>query len=235
MSFVDLTIDGATISAEKGRNLIDVAKEHGIYIPTLCYFKDMGTCLGTCRICTIKWKRHFVSACVLKVEEGMILSVHTPELANLRKGLVELMFVEGNHFCPSCEKSGDCILQALGYRLKMFVSRFHYRFNNRPIQFNAKKIIFEHNRCVLCKRCTHKFVDDEGKRVFYFKGKGSHLQVQMDEQRVNLLSDEKVSELERLCPVGAILKKGKGFDRPYGSRAYDHHPIGSELEEQNES
>ena len=26
-----------------------------------------------------------------------------------------MLFVEGNHFCPSCEKSGDCKLQATAY------------------------------------------------------------------------------------------------------------------------
>jgi [NiFe] hydrogenase diaphorase moiety small subunit len=228
---VRLTIDGQEIFAEKGADLIDVAREHGVYIPHLCYTGDRGKCLGTCRVCTIRWKRHYVAACVLKTEEGMELTVHTPELSDLRKGLVELLFVEGNHFCPSCEKSGDCKLQALGYRLEMKAPRFHYRFNNREIDFSADKILFEHNRCILCKRCTHKFMDDEGQRVFYFKGKGTDLEVTMSIDRANGLSDDLVDRLVALCPVGAILKKGKGFDRPYGSRKYDRSAIGTDIEE----
>jgi hypothetical protein len=33
-----------------------------------------------------------------------------------------------------------------------------------------------------------------------------------------------------ICPVGAILRKGKGFDTPIGRRKYDHQPIGSEVQ-----
>ena len=35
-SEVNISIDGKSIKAEYGKNLIAVAKEHGIYIPTLC-------------------------------------------------------------------------------------------------------------------------------------------------------------------------------------------------------
>jgi len=230
---VKLTIDGKEMLAIENENIVEVARHNGIYIPTLCYYPQMEKCLGTCRVCTIKWKRHFVAACTLQAEEGMQLTVHSNELNNLRKGLVELFFVEGNHFCPSCEKSGDCDLQALGYRLQMTAPRFHYRFSNKLIDFTSKKIIFEHNRCVLCKRCTDLFKDQDGLRVFSFQGKGSYLQVEMDRERADNLNDQLVDELVELCPVGALLKKGKGFDRPYGNRKYDQNPIGSEIEKEN--
>ena len=35
-----------------------------------------------------------------------------------------MLFVEGNHFCPGCEKSGNCQLQALGYDSEMMTSAF---------------------------------------------------------------------------------------------------------------
>ncbi|MEZ4743250.1 MAG: 2Fe-2S iron-sulfur cluster-binding protein [Bdellovibrionota bacterium] len=219
---VKLKIDGKEIETEEGKNVINVAKEIGIDIPILCYDADKDQCLGTCRVCTIKWKRHYVAACVLKAEEGMDLTINNDELKDLRKALVELLFVEGNHFCPSCEKSGDCQLQTLGYKLCMTAPRFHYRFNNHKIDFNAKKILFEHNRCILCKKCSNQFKDDNGQQVFFFNGKGAHLKIAMDLDRVNKLSEERIDELIELCPVGALLKKGKGFDRPYGTRRYDN-------------
>lgn len=227
---VKLSIDGIEITALEGERLIEVARQNGIYIPTLCYFNGMEKCLGTCRVCTIQWGRHYVAACTLAVQAGMRLTVQTEALEDLRKSLVELLFVEGNHFCPSCEKSGDCQLQALGYRLEMTVPRFHYRFNNRPIDFQLDKLLFEHNRCVLCKRCTHAFRDQEGQRVFSFNGKGSYLQVEINVERANRLNEQLIDQLVALCPVGAIIKKGTGFNRPYGTRKYDLHPIGSDAE-----
>ncbi|MEI2622911.1 MAG: hypothetical protein V9G23_02630 [Giesbergeria sp.] len=35
-----------------------------------------------------------------------------------------MLFVEGNHFCPGCEKSGDCLLQATAYALGMTGMRY---------------------------------------------------------------------------------------------------------------
>ena len=83
------------------------------------------------------------------------------------------------------------------------------------------KILFEHNRCVLCKRCSKRFEDQNGEKVFYFRGRGSELRVEMDIERANKLEDRLVDKVVDLCPVGAILKKGKGFDKPYGTRKFD--------------
>ena len=51
---------------------------------------------------------------------------NTPEMNGERRGLLQMLFVEGNHFCPSCEKSGNCELQALGYEYEMLTSRFRH-------------------------------------------------------------------------------------------------------------
>ncbi|MBK7707843.1 MAG: (2Fe-2S)-binding protein [Acidobacteria bacterium] len=59
---IRIKIDGKDITTFSGRNLVDVAKENGIFIPTLCYFRDIHP-LGTCRICTVKLNgRHTTAA-----------------------------------------------------------------------------------------------------------------------------------------------------------------------------
>ena len=57
----------------------------------------------------------------------------TPQLEAMRKMIVELLFVEGNHFCPSCEKSGNCELQAMAYRNQMMVPQFQYNFPMKKV------------------------------------------------------------------------------------------------------
>ncbi len=39
-----------------------------------------------------------------------------PEMMEYRRNIIDMLFVEGNHFCMFCEKSGICELQALAYR-----------------------------------------------------------------------------------------------------------------------
>lgn len=223
---ISLMIDGQVCEAEEGQNLIEVAKANGVYIPTLCYFSNISKPLGTCRICTIKDRGCFVAACTLTATEGMNLEVNTAELEDLRKGLVEMLFVEGNHMCPACEKSGDCELQALAYRFQMMAPRFPYEFSERDVDFSSSKIVLERNRCVLCKRCIQEIASEEGKPVFAFENRGAKTRIVMETSEVNQLNETQIAQAVHICPVGAILKKGQGFDRPYGTREYDRNPIG---------
>ena len=53
MKNVSFKIDGRKCTAEKGLNLIEAAKQNGIFIPTLCHFKHLNP-IGSCRVCTVK-------------------------------------------------------------------------------------------------------------------------------------------------------------------------------------
>ena len=77
---INITIDGVKILAEEGRNLVDVAKEHGVFIPSLCYYPHIEPPLGTCRTCTCKLNGKYGPACTEKVHEGLDVEVKTAEL-----------------------------------------------------------------------------------------------------------------------------------------------------------
>ena len=124
---IRIEIDGTTVTCEEGRTLVDVAAEAGVYIPTLCYLPEHPV-LGTCRVCSVKVNGAVAAACAVEVSDGMRVDVNDPETTDARKALVEMLFSEGNHNCPSCEKSGRCTLQAVGYEVDMMVSRFPYQF-----------------------------------------------------------------------------------------------------------
>lgn len=228
---LNITIDGKSYKTHELKTIMEAAKDHGIYIPTLCFLEGMESCLGTCRVCTVKTNGHYVAACTWPIQEGDSIEIYTPELIDLRKALVEMLFVEGNHFCPSCEKSGDCDLQALAYKFIMLVPRFPYRFNNRVIDMEASPLIaMEYNRCILCKRCVELIKTEKEEKVFSFQKRGQHVEVQIDPVHGFNLTPALAQKASDICPVGAILYKGKGFDRPIGTRKYDRCPIGYEID-----
>jgi aerobic-type carbon monoxide dehydrogenase small subunit (CoxS/CutS family) len=74
---------------------------------------------GSCKLCVVKAAGRHVSACATPAKEGWEVESNTPEMNGERRGLLQMLFVEGNHFCPSCEKSGNCELQALAYEYEM--------------------------------------------------------------------------------------------------------------------
>jgi [NiFe] hydrogenase diaphorase moiety small subunit len=226
---VKFTIDGKEIEGEKGRLLVDVAAENGIYIPVLCHWKDVIPA-GSCRICSVKVNGRFMAACTTPIDADMKVENNIPEIQDIRKAIVEMLFVEGNHFCPSCEKSGDCDLQALGYRYQMMVPRFPYAFERRELDASSPKIFLEKNRCIFCKRCVRMIKDEQGRSYFAFKGRGKHLEISLDKKLAANMSEELALEAMKICPVGAILRKEVGFETPIGQRKFDNVPIGSDIE-----
>ena len=106
---VKFTIDGNECMAEEGKFLVDAAKENHVYIPTLCNYEGLKP-KGACRICTVKINGKLMTSCTTPVKDGMVIESNTDEIIDIRKSIVEMLFVEGNHLCPSCEKSGSCEL-----------------------------------------------------------------------------------------------------------------------------
>ncbi len=219
---ISITVDQKQVEVTSGANLVDALRFCGVQVPTLCWSPEIEPCLGTCRVCTVKINGREGAACTRIAEAGMVVEVETPELRDLRAGLVEMLFSEGNHFCPGCEKSGDCELQGAAYQMAMTHSRFPYQFSHYDLDYRGKKLLLERNRCIHCKRCTDLFVDDNNQKVFSFVGKGHETRVMIDLDLEAALPEHKCQEAVKLCPVGAIIYKGQGFDRPIGSRMFDH-------------
>lgn len=222
---IQITIDGKTITTTAGKKLIDVAAENGIYIPTLCYLENKPS-LGTCRVCSVKVDGNVVAACTFPVVDGMNVQVSEPEVVDMRKGLVEFLFVEGNHNCPSCEKSGRCSLQAVGYEVNMMVSRFHYRFPVRQVDHASERIWLERDRCIFCQRCV-EFIRDKAtsKKIFSISNRGEKARIEIDVELANAMPPEQVKEAVEICPVGTIIEKGIGFNHPIGQRKFDIKPV----------
>lgn len=218
---IQIKIDGKNINAKNGANLIDVALENGIYIPTLCYMKGHA-CLGTCRVCSVKVNGAIAAACTVPVSHDMEVQVNEPEITDMRKALVESLFAEGTHNCPSCEKSGRCDLQAVGYEVGMMVSRFEYRFTPRQKDYGSEKILLERDRCIFCQRCVEFVRDAEtGKKIFSISGRGATSRIEINAELADKMTAEQVTRAAAVCPVGTIIEKKVGFNDPIGKRKFD--------------
>ncbi|MEP7127964.1 MAG: 2Fe-2S iron-sulfur cluster-binding protein [Chitinophagales bacterium] len=218
---INITIDGKSFQAEEGKNLMLAAKENGIFIPSLCYYEHIEPPLGTCRVCTCKINGKFGPACTEKVSEGLSVEVKTPELIDTRKALVEMMFAEGNHICPACEKSGNCDLQHMGYELGVSSTRFQHLFKDRLIDFKPSRMVMEHNRCIKCMRCVVDVTTTDGKKVFTYQNRGNETFVGIDYEQEARLTDEQALNAMKICPTGAIIIRGVNQSEPFGDRKFD--------------
>lgn len=225
---ITITIDGRECAGHKGQTITQAARENGVFIPTLCDFQNIVPG-GACRICTVMVNGRPTAACTTPIIDGMKVENDTDALNKARKMLLEMLFVEGNHFCPACEKSGSCELQALAYRYRIMAPRFQYLFQPRKVDATAPRLVIEHNRCIMCKRCVRAIKASDGRAIFSFVKRGADVDIAIDHELAAGLTGEQATEAMNTCPVGAIIKKEKGFDVPIGKRLYDTVAIGSDI------
>ena len=228
-------LDGRPVPFADGQTILEAARAAGHYIPHLCWHPDFPP-HGSCKLCIVKVAGRHVSSCAMPAKEGMEVESNVPEINAERRALVQMLFVEGNHFCPSCEKSGNCQLQALAYELDMASARFNHFFPDRPVDASHPDVLLDFNRCIFCELCVRASRDIDGKGVFALTGRGirKHLAVNAESGR---LADTDFAATDRaadICPVGVILKKRVGFAVPIGSRKYDTKPISKVAMEEGE-
>ncbi len=226
---ITFTIDGKEVPGRPGQSILEAAQSAGVYIPRLCYMKGLVP-HGSCRVCTVKVNGRPQSACTQPVAPGMVVDNNTEELRKIRANIIEMLFVEGNHYCMFCEKSGNCELQALAYRFGIAAPKYPHLFPERDVDASHRDILVDHNRCILCARCVRASRDVDGKNVFQFVGRGPHKRVAVNARaRLGDTDADAKDKAVSACPVGALLTKRVGYVVPVGRRLYDHEPIGSDI------
>jgi len=222
-------IDGDEVSFTPGQTVIQAALAAGHYIPHLCYHPEFKP-HGSCKVCTVRVNGHTAAACTMPAEAGMNVESNTDDLNDKRRTLVQMLFVEGNHFCPSCEKSGNCMLQAVAYDLGMYAAQFDHFFPDRLVDASHPEVWLDLNRCILCELCVRASSEVDHKSVFALSGRGigKHLIVNAESGR---LADTDIAVTDKamdVCPVGVILRKRVGFAQPIGTRRFDLQPISAQ-------
>lgn len=225
-----LTVDGVEIEAHAGQSIIEACDAAGIYIPRLCHHPELEPS-GNCRVCTCKINGRNGSACVTPAMRGMVVENNTPQLTKDRQTLIEMLFVEGNHPCPYCVASGDCELQALGYRLGMKAPTLPYQWPRRKIDATHPDVYLDHDRCILCSRCIRASRMEDGKTIFGFEGRGIKMHLNIDaEGGLGETQMAAIDKAARVCPVACIVIKRDSYKIPNGERRFDKSPIGSDIE-----
>ena len=220
------TLDGKTIPFEEGETIMEAASAAGVYIPHLCHHPEFKP-HGSCKLCTVSIGGRLGAACTNKAAEGMKVESETAALNADRLALTQMLFVEGNHVCPSCEKSGNCQLQAVAYHLGMLTPHFPHFYPARDVDASHPDVMLERNRCILCELCVRASRDIDGKNVFGIGGRGIKARLIVNSAS-GRLADTDMSVTDRaaeVCPTGAIIRKRHGFTIPIGKRLYDHHDI----------
>jgi [NiFe] hydrogenase diaphorase moiety small subunit len=221
-----ITIDGQAVPFQEGDTIMEAATRAGVYIPHLCHNPEF-TPHGSCKLCTVKVNGRNATACTFPVDIGLEVQNNTEELNQARRVITQLLFVEGNHLCPGCEKTGNCNLQGVAYYLNMLDDHFPLFYPSREVDASHPDILLDRDRCIFCGLCVRASREVDGKDVFGIAGRGigNHLVVNSPSGLLKDSALEVADKAAHVCPVGAIIVKRHGFEVPIGQRLYDHRQI----------
>lgn len=207
-----LTIDGVEVGAREDQTILEVAREHNIHIPTLCWMGGLSN-VGACRICLVEVKgtNKLLPACVTRIQEGMEVTVHSTRLTRYRRQILELLFAERNHVCSVCVSNGHCELQAMAMTLELTHVHYPYQYPKLPVDASHERFVADHNRCILCTRCVRVCDEIEGAHTWDVMARGADCRVITDlaEPWGTSESCTGCGKCVQICPTGALSEKGK--------------------------
>ncbi len=207
-----LTIEGREVGAREDQTILEVARENGIDIPTLCDLPGLST-VGACRLCIVEVKgaTRLLPACVTRISEGMEVTVNSERIDRYRRGILELLFAERNHVCSVCVVNGHCDLQSLALKLGVNHVHFPYQYPNLSVDASHDRFVVDHNRCILCTRCVRVCGEIEGAHTWDVMSRGVECRVITDLAQPWGRSESCTScgKCVQVCPTGALSEKGK--------------------------
>ena len=213
---INVTINGKTVPAEKGRLLIDVAEEIGEFVPRFCYHPGMKS-VAVCRMClvSVEGQNKLLPACATPVDDGMVVNTKTEDAVDAQEGMLEFLLINHPLDCPICDRAGECPLQDQTYAHGPGSSRYiePKRTYEKALEI-SDLVVLDRERCVLCWRCV-RFCDEiSGDPFIQLVDRGAETQILTfnDEPFDSYFSGNTV----QICPVGALTSSTYRFvSRPW--------------------
>jgi len=205
---INLTINGKEVTGRPGMTILEVARDNGIDIPTLCYIQDLPP-IGACRLCVVEVEgsRTLVGSCHTPVAEGMAIQTHSPKVIATRKVLVELMLASHPDACLICDKANICELRRIAADLEIGLPRFRTRKHYFPVEDENTDMVRDMSKCVQCRRCVIacKSKGDEPLFGMAYRGFDSKV-IHGYDQPLGSEACEDCDACIDICPSGALRK-----------------------------
>jgi bidirectional [NiFe] hydrogenase diaphorase subunit len=212
MTVYTLQIDGVECAGSAGQTVLEVAREHGIAIPTLCHLD--GLCdIGACRLCVVEVKgsAKLLPACTTQVADEMDVETATPRLQDYRQTIIEMLFVERNHVCAVCVANNHCELQARAEELGLTHLDLANVNPKLDVDASHERFAIDHNRCIMCTRCVRVCDEVEGAHTWDVMGRGIDARVVTDLGMPwgDSPTCTSCGKCVQVCPTGALFEKGR--------------------------
>src|SRR5271163_4387462 len=206
---VTLSIDGQEITVPEGTSVMRAAALSDVKIPKLCATEQLEA-FGSCRLCLVQIEgmKGFPASCTTPVAQGMKVSTQNKQLADIRRGVMELYISDHPLDCLTCPANGHCELQDMAGVVGLREVRYGYEGANH---LTAEKdtsnpyFTFDPSKCIVCSRCVRACDEQQGTLALTIQGRGFDSSVAAS-QNVSFMDSECVScgACVQACPTATL-------------------------------
>jgi formate dehydrogenase major subunit len=211
---IPITIDGKNLEVPAGVTVLNAAKSAGIQIPTLCNHPALKP-YGACRLCVVEVEgaRTLQASCTLPVFKAMVVRTDTPRVRKAREFVLMLIFSERNHFCMYCQKSGgDCDLQNAAYGEGMTHWPIQPNWDPQLVDASHPYFVFDHNRCILCRRCVRACSELVGNFTLSLENRGASSHIVADAGiPIGESTCIRCGTCVQICPTGTLIDRKSAY------------------------
>src|ERR1700726_1162951 len=206
---VTLTIDGQEVTVPAGTSVMRAAALSDVKIPKLCATEQLEA-FGSCRLCLVQIEgmKGLPASCTTPVAAGMKVTTQNKQLADIRRGVMELYISDHPLDCLTCPANGHCELQDMAGVVGLREVRYGYEGANH---LAAKKdtsnpyFTFDPSKCIVCSRCVRACDEQQGTFALTIDGRGFESKVSPS-QNVSFMDSECVScgACIQACPTATL-------------------------------
>jgi len=210
---ITITLNGVEVSGYAGTTILDLARESGVYIPTLCHDPNLVS-TGACRLCIVEDERSgaLLASCVAPITPGMNINTNSSKVNEHRKKILKLLLASHPDICLVCDKGNRCQLRKLAAEMGIG----HIEFQRIP-QYDVIKevnpfIERDLSKCVMCGKCIRADQELVVEGAIDYMHRGTMV-------KVATLNDVPLEKSEctfcgtcvAVCPTGALMEKERVY------------------------
>lgn len=212
---INLKINDIVLDVKEGTTILNAAASAGIYIPTLCYHKDLSP-FGGCRFCAVEVSgaRLPMTACNTPVAPQMRVLTDSPTVVRYRRAILRMLL--SNYYDAGykrhngkfvIDEDNELIRFAKQYEVDLAsaMSKYpRYLVDSDPNPF----VWVDRNKCIQCLRCVRACAEIQGRFVWSQSYRGYQARIVAGDDSTMLASRcESCGACVAYCPTGALDNK----------------------------
>jgi len=210
---ITITLNGREVSGHPGMTILELARESGVEIPTLCHDPLLAS-IGACRICLVEDERsgRLAASCVTPIEPGMVINTESSKVQERRRTIIRLILASHPDTCMVCDKGNQCELRKIASDMGVGLVDMQKIPQLATIEEVNPFIERDLSKCILCAKCIradHELVV-QGAIDYIARGFASK-PATLNNTPLDSSECTFCGTCVAICPTGALMEKKRAY------------------------